>query len=102
MRPPLWHSSVIAAAAALTIGVSSAVRAQYPDSTKKATTTKSAPSKTKASVPKKTPTSTQRIKVKKDSAAGEVALPKPADTAVVSVDTTAHVDTTMKIDTTAR
>jgi hypothetical protein len=98
MRPPLWNSSVIAAAAALTIGVSSAARAQYPDSTKKATTTKTG--STKASAKKKTATSTQRIKVKKDSAAGEVALPKPADTAVVNIDTTARVDTTMKVDTT--
>src|ERR1051326_1719168 len=102
MRPRLWHSRVIDAAAALTIGVSSRANAQYPDSTKKATTTKSATSKTKASA-KKRATSTQRIKLKKDSAAGEVALPKSADTAVVTVDTMARVtDTTTKIDTTAR
>ena len=79
---------VIALAAALTIGLSSGSRAQSADSTKRAAPTKSAAA-TK-------PTSAKRIKVKKDSAAGEVALPKSTDTAVVAVDTTTRVDKTTR------
>lgn len=97
------HWSAIAVAmAAVTIGISSAATAQYPDSAKKVTPTKRSADSTKK-VTKKTAASTQRIKVRKETAAGEVVPIKPADTTVVSVDTSARViDTTTKVDTMAR
>jgi len=99
MRERTSTSSVIAiTVAALTIGLSSAVRAQQADTTKKATPTKTAKSAT-------------RIKVKKGetrSAPGEVALPTRPDTAAAAVvtstpvapDTTTHPDTVVTRDTT--
>jgi hypothetical protein len=91
---------VIALAAALTIGLSSGSRAQSTDSTKRATPTKSAASAAKTAATKAT--SAKRIKVKKDSAAGEVALPKRTDTAVVAAGTAMRADTTARVDMTAR
>src|SRR5690242_12584343 len=94
MRKRTSTSSVIAiAVAALTIGLSSAVRAQQADTTKKATPTKSAKSAT-------------RIKIKKGetrSAAGEVAPPTQPDTAAAVVVTPTPVmpDTTTRPDTVA-
>jgi hypothetical protein len=99
MRKRISASSVIATvAAALTIGLSSAARAQQADTTKRTTSTKTAKSAT-------------RIKIKKGetrSAGGEVAPPARPDTAVTPVvtpppvapDTTTHVDTAMTADTT--
>jgi hypothetical protein len=95
------HSSLIAAAvAALTIGVSSATTAQSPDTTKKPTPTKSSKDTAKAAA-KKPAASTQRIKVKKETAAGDVVPIRPADTTVVT-DTSARVVDTTKVDTTVR
>jgi hypothetical protein len=91
---------VIALAAALTIGLSSGSRAQSADSTKRATPMKSAATAAKTAATKAT--SAKRIKVKKDSAAGEVALPKRTDTAVVAADTTMRADTTARVDSMTR
>jgi hypothetical protein len=102
----LLHPSVIAVASALTIGLSSGGRAQYPDSTKRATPTKSTTSTARTTKPKstaaKSTASTQRIKVKKETAGGEVAVPKRADTAVVTVDTSTRADTVMRADSVTR
>jgi len=84
--------------AAFTIGLSAGARAQQPDTTKRAISTKTA-------------RSTTRIKVKKGetrSAAGDVAPPARVDTAVapavtpqpVMPDTTTRTDTTTRSDTT--
>jgi hypothetical protein len=100
MQRRLSNSSAIIAALAA-IGLSSAVFAQQPDTTYRATRTTATTKTTKTT---RRATSAQRIKVTKNevrTAPGEVALPPRSDTVVTVPDTITRVDTAVAVvDTT--